>query len=788
MKKRLTANLSQIVFGAIILLPFTAISHVESWTVLIYGHADHNLTSAMRDDLLEMEQAGSSEDFNIVIQVDLNTKKIPKYWKQKNNIDRNKYKGVNRLLIGEDTDGRKSSFNSKILESLSEDNNMDDPAVLRDFIKWGMAKYPAERYGLVLWNHGHQFIGYGGDTQDSSLKHGQGLTTQQIRSSLTEALAGTSVNKFEFIGFDSCLMGGAEVLGDFSTLCDVFLACPELDYGDGWDYNSTLYYLKDYPDVDITEFARAEVDFWNEHHGDSMDQTHKVHAAYDMAQFDAFAQSFKSFSEQLKLYGQAGGEMVPKLRAQATHYSVAQRSQAKSPTHFIDLGDFAGKIAAAEVNIDLKQTSNALVQAIDRMVLAKATGSQRTHVSALSIAYPYNMEKWMEHYEKKYDAISFTQGIGVDWGQFLGLYGAMSLADQAAPVLLAGDNSRNYSTVGRNPDGPDAVFMNASLEEPAVLDFSVLGKDVFELSTTLVVPDNPVTPNEYIYIGEVGRFKVEQEGNYEMRWPGTNSMITSAEADYMLRMGGWFMDREAKQMISFADYQPPESDEIIQLFLFTTIDEEGLGKIHTILEDSGQELPDGGAMAATPASSSLELESGGKLWPVYYSEIWVEAEDAWKSQYLFDPDGYFFIPENGVEGIEIEFTQEIEGRYSLELQASDFIGNFSKVLEYNIDIPAEKPDDLLANQYVSTLEFTGKSALPSLIAGDTDEEGVVYPGWIYVTWATDEALTVELQQTDSLSSAEWVDVPKDDIEADGNGRFLWSETAGGSRFFRLIKR
>ena len=67
-------------------------------------------------------------------------------------------------------------------------------------------------------------------------------------------------------------------------------------------------------------------------------------------------------------------------------------------------------------------------------------------------------------------------------------------------------------------------------------------------------------------------------------------------------------------MISFADYQPPDSDEIIQLFLFTTIDEIGLGEIHTILEDSGQEIADGVAIAATPASSSLELEEGGKLW------------------------------------------------------------------------------------------------------------------------------------------------------------------------------
>ena len=123
--------------------------------------------------------------------------------------------------------------------------------------------------------------------------------------------------------------------------------------------------------------------------------------------------------------------------------------------------------------------------------------------------------------------------------------------------------------------------------------------------SVLLPPASPLSLGQCPLSCPRGMF--EQEGNYELSWPGTNSMITSTEADYLLRMGGWFMDREGKKMLSFADYQPPESDEVIQLFLFTTIDEEGFGKVHTILEDSGQDLPDGSAVAATPASSSAAL-------------------------------------------------------------------------------------------------------------------------------------------------------------------------------------
>ena len=233
-------------------------------------------------------------------------------------------------------------------------------------------------------------------------------------------------------------------------------------------------------------------------------------------------------------------------------------------------------------------------------------------------------------------------------------------------------------------------------------------------------------------------------------------------------------------MISFADYQPPESDEVIQLFLFTTIDAEGFGKVHTILEDSGQELPDGDAVAATPASSSLEFEKGGKLWPVYYSEVWDAGKEDWQSSYLYYEDGFILIPENGVAGIEVEFTQESERRYSLELQSSDFVGNMSEVLEYNLEVPAEIVGVPVANQYVSTLDFTG---LTPLFTGRDKE----FPGWLIVEWDADGAAGATLQQTDNLTG-EWVDVSADLIDSEDNVDFYWTELTAVAQFFRLIKR
>ena len=60
------------------------------------------------------------------------------------------------------------------------------------------------------------------------------------------------------------------------------------------------------------------------------------------------------------------------------------------------------------------------------------------------------------------------------------------------------------------------------------------------------------------------------------------------------------------------------------------------------------------------ASSSLELEEGGKLWPVYCSEIWSDQDDSWESQYLKYEDGYLHLKE-GIKGTWVEFIQKFKG-------------------------------------------------------------------------------------------------------------------------------
>ena len=82
--------------------------------------------------------------------------------------------------------------------------NMADASTLREFINYGYMNYDAGYYDLVLWNHGGgAVLGYGADENYD-------YDTLSV-AELNDALKGTKLaaegEKFEWIGFDACLMG-----------------------------------------------------------------------------------------------------------------------------------------------------------------------------------------------------------------------------------------------------------------------------------------------------------------------------------------------------------------------------------------------------------------------------------------------------------------------------------------------------------------------------------------------------------------------------------------------------
>ena len=96
------------------------------------------------------------------------------------------------------------------VKELSDDMSMSDEKSLEDFLKWTKKNYPADRYMLVLWDHGGGVCGgYGQDDINSKTDGDNPFGCLQVNEILNAIKA--SDTKFDVIGFDACLMQDIEI-------------------------------------------------------------------------------------------------------------------------------------------------------------------------------------------------------------------------------------------------------------------------------------------------------------------------------------------------------------------------------------------------------------------------------------------------------------------------------------------------------------------------------------------------------------------------------------------------
>lgn len=109
--------------------------------------------------------------------------------------------------------------------------NMGDPGTLASFIQFGLANFPAEKYGLIFWDHGGGSIaGYGHDEKFNNAR----LSLLEMEYAFQQG--GLDRNKLEFLGYDACLMATVEMALVAAPYARYLIASEDLEPGEGWDY------------------------------------------------------------------------------------------------------------------------------------------------------------------------------------------------------------------------------------------------------------------------------------------------------------------------------------------------------------------------------------------------------------------------------------------------------------------------------------------------------------------------------------------------------------------------
>jgi clostripain len=250
------------------------VSDLPEWTFLVYLDSDNNLESAGIEDMNEMETVGSSEDVNIIVQMDRTAA-------EGYDTSNGDWTGAKRYYVTQDDDA--NLINSDEIEDLGE-VNMGDPKTLVDFFKWTIDNYPAKKYAISMWNHGGAFWGVCWD-EDNDNDH---LSMVELKSAFAE-IEEYLGRDIDLVGFDACLMAQVAVMYQISDSVDLGGRRIIKKPGEGWPYEKILPKLVQDPEMSPSGLgiviANEYVASYTDREGDPDDTVAITQAVFDLEKF-----------------------------------------------------------------------------------------------------------------------------------------------------------------------------------------------------------------------------------------------------------------------------------------------------------------------------------------------------------------------------------------------------------------------------------------------------------------------------------------------------------------------
>ena len=264
--------------------------------------------------------------------------------------------------------------------------SMEEPAELEDFIKWTKEKYPADRYMLILWDHGGG-MPYGYGTDDMAHREDKD-DFQGIRvSEIAEAIKNSGV-RLDVIGFDACLMQDIGIGTVLEPYADYYLASEENEGGFGWFYTDAFGRLAENPGLPSEDFGRAVVstyDQFNTAIKDGKAQTDTTLSFVDLTllkpAYDKLADMFVKTDEAIR---KDPGDFADFGLAAMNAYPFYEGMQ-------IDLIDFVDKLDDADVNDSIcsQKEKDELINALKASVVYRNKDSAKG-INGISLSLPYS--------------------------------------------------------------------------------------------------------------------------------------------------------------------------------------------------------------------------------------------------------------------------------------------------------------------------------------------------------------------------------------------------------------
>ena len=306
----------------------------KKYTILNYVNGANDLEEFMTLNVNQMEMIGSSADVNLVVQY----KRISRatggqdYDKSSGNWD-----DTRRFYIARDSD--EANITSTVIAQ-RPDCDMGDKQSLRDFIDWGVQTFPAEKYILIVENHGAgwrskltrsvaKFTTRGLSYDDATNNH---IDTIQMPEAidLSHLIPG---RKWDVFVMDCSLMQMAEVAYQIRDKADWLVGSQESPPGSGYPYDKFLGNLVRSPGMAPKDFALDVIDQTFATYGASSNITQSV---LDMSKVAAIVPALDAFGSALMNAKATWGNDISDARALSESYAYSENK---------DLIDFTRRLS-----------------------------------------------------------------------------------------------------------------------------------------------------------------------------------------------------------------------------------------------------------------------------------------------------------------------------------------------------------------------------------------------------------------------------------------------------------
>lgn len=348
---------------AILLILGASSLFATDWTVLVYMAADNDLSSFAVEDIIQMERAVQAKNLKLVVQVDLPVS------------------GATRYLIKENQSPWIASTAIQELGTIDS----GDPGELKNFIRWGFARYPSQHKMLIIWSHADSWYK---NPKYIAPDQGTGNIIGVANGELASALSAGP--KLDILLFDACSMQSIEIVHTLRHYADIIVGSADQVPVQGFPYSEIVPVLAGDPELLAVKLPKLYTDSYlpGSANNPSAYYYTTTCSAVKTDKADDFYQAFKDFSRALR---PVAGDLAA-IREELFEMNSGYAD--------VDITQFLTRIHEAGL-ID----SSPLLTLLKEMILASSytLAWPESNLSSLALWYPdirYNLDAAWKTYMK----------------------------------------------------------------------------------------------------------------------------------------------------------------------------------------------------------------------------------------------------------------------------------------------------------------------------------------------------------------------------------------------------